>query len=221
VDGGRKHWVRRGSQTKGRRPAFREVWEGIVELGAEAVLAVSADAVHQLVQEDGSGTGILPVSQVGTWMQAGSLHHAEKLADDLTAGGGLGFIVLGHEGEVLLRRLASGRQSKLPGDAGPGGLAQWRAIVAASAFDGVELVSNKDGRGVFGDFLDPGSGEDLGHAGPAVGGGAVSREVEQEFEGMGTSKGANRNLHTRMGSGSPPATGQAPPPTKGSPGSTK
>jgi hypothetical protein len=61
----------------------------------------------------------------------------------------------------------------------------------------------------------------LGHAGPAVGGGAVSREVEQEFEGMGTSKGANRNLHTRMGSGSPPATGQAPPPTKGSPGSTK
>jgi len=81
VDGGQKHWMRRGSETKGRRPAFREVLEGIVELSAEAVLAVSADAVHRLVQEGESGTGILPVSQVGIWMQAGSLHHAEKLAD--------------------------------------------------------------------------------------------------------------------------------------------
>jgi hypothetical protein len=38
---------------------------------------------------------------------------------------------------------------------------------------------------------------------------------------LGTSKGANRNLHNHTGSGSPPATGQAPPPTKGNPDSTK
>ena len=36
-----------------------------------------------------------------------------------------------------------------------------------------------------------------------------------------TSKGANRNLYNHTGRGSPPATGQAPPPTKGNPGSTK
>jgi hypothetical protein len=133
-------------------------------------------------------------------MQAGRLHHAEGLADDLTAGGGLGFVVLGHEGGVLLLlRLPAGGQPKLPGGVGSGGLAQGRAIVAASAFDGVELVSNRDGGGGFGDFLDPHSGEDPGHAAPAVGGGAVSSEVEQECEGMGTSKGANRNLQAHMG----------------------
>lgn len=38
---------------------------------------------------------------------------------------------------------------------------------------------------------------------------------------LGTSKGANRNLHNHMGRDSPPATGQAPPPTNGNPGSTK
>jgi len=38
---------------------------------------------------------------------------------------------------------------------------------------------------------------------------------------LGTSKGANRNLHNHGGRGSRPATGQAPPPTKGNPGSTK
>ena len=34
---------------------------------------------------------------------------------------------------------------------------------------------------------------------------------------LGTSKGANRNLHNHLGRGSPPATGQAPPPTKRQP----
>ena len=102
----------------------------------------------------------------------------KKLADDLAAGGGLGLFVLGHEGERL-------GAAELPGDVGPGGLAQGRAIIAAAAFDGVKLVADEDGGGGLGDFLDPGGGEDLGHAGPAVGGGAVPGEVEQEGEGVG------------------------------------
>jgi len=38
---------------------------------------------------------------------------------------------------------------------------------------------------------------------------------------LGTSKGANRNLHNHMRRSSPPAKGQAPPLTKGNPGSAK
>jgi hypothetical protein len=38
---------------------------------------------------------------------------------------------------------------------------------------------------------------------------------------LGTSKGANRNLHNQMRPGSSPATGQAPPSTKSKPASTK
>jgi hypothetical protein len=38
---------------------------------------------------------------------------------------------------------------------------------------------------------------------------------------LGASKGASRNLHSPMRRRSPPATGQAPLPTKGNPGSTK
>ena len=85
--------------------------------------------------------------------------------------------MLGHEGERL-------GAAELPGDVGPRRLAQGRAVIAAAAFDGVELVADEDGGGGFGDFLHAGSGEDLGHAGPAVGGGAVPREVVQQGEGV-------------------------------------
>jgi hypothetical protein len=108
-------------------------------------------------------------------LQAGSLHHAP---DDLAAGGGFGLFVLGHEGERL-------GPAKLPGDVAPGGLAQRRAVIAATAFDGVELVANEDRGGGLGDFLDPGSSEDLRHPSPAVGGGAAPGEVEQKGEGVG------------------------------------
>ena len=85
----------------------------------------------------------------------------KKLADDLAAGGGLGLLVFGHEGERL-------GAAELPGDVGPGGLAQGGAVIAAAAFDRVELVADEDSDGGLGDFLDPGSGEDLSHAGPSV-----------------------------------------------------
>ncbi|MGO9200861.1 MAG: hypothetical protein ACLQM8_10015 [Limisphaerales bacterium] len=38
---------------------------------------------------------------------------------------------------------------------------------------------------------------------------------------LGTSKGANRNLHNHKGRGSAAAPGQAPAPRKGNPGCTK
>ena len=86
--------------------------------------------------------------------------------------------MLGHEGKGL-------SAAELPGDVGPRRLAQGRAVIAAAAFDRVKLVADKYGGGGLRDFLYPGGGEDLGHAGPAVGGGAVSGEVEQEGEGVG------------------------------------
>jgi hypothetical protein len=95
--------------------------EKVIELAAEPVFTVSADVVHQLVHEDETG-----------------LIFGKEAADGVAAGGFLRFLMLGNFFQGLLA-------ADLPGDLGPGRLADGCAVVATAPFDGVELLADKDG----------------------------------------------------------------------------
>ena len=131
---------------------LRQVLEEVVKLTAEAVLAVAADVVHQLVHQDECGAGILPAS---CRLQAGSLRHSQDPPDGVPAGG---FPAL-----LVFRDLCKGDlAAQLPRNFRPGCFADWRSVVAAAAPHGVEFLADEYGRCRRGHLPDAGSGQEAG-----------------------------------------------------------
>ena len=134
--------------------------EEIIKLTAETILPVAADVVHQLVDEDETGFVLL-----------------QESADGIPVGGFHGLLVLC---DFVQGSLAA----NLPGDFRPGRFADRGSVVAAAAFDGIELLADEVSGSGRGDFLDAGGDEQLGDASPIVRGRAAPGEVVEEREGV-------------------------------------
>ena len=135
---------------------FREVLQEVIELRRQAALAIAADVVHQLVDEDQAG----PIG----W---------EELADHIAGGRFLACLMFGH----MCKGFGA---AQLKGDLAPRRLAQRRAIFAAAPPDRVELCADKDGDAGLRHALDAGPVENLVDARPAIGARPVPGEVIEQ-----------------------------------------